>query len=309
MAVNCYGNRFVFNEKKLGGNFQLVIYSSSQINANTLAKEAYQLVDSLNTIFSSYLKDSEISYLNNNRKLNSPSKELLEVLKISKDAYLKTNGYFNIAILPLIKVWEKAYKSQKIPSSKILEKQRKYIDLDRVLYLNNEQIILKNKSGLVLGGIAKGFIIDQVYNLLKLKKATAFLVEAAGDIRVFGKPEESENWTVGISSNSKSSFYVSLKSGQAIATSGKTYRYKWIDKKKYSHILNPKSLSPVTENVTASVIANSAFVADYLASTFNVVTNKNKIKDILGNHKNICLLMFNRNGVIFRTENFNNTEI
>lgn len=300
-----YAQKFSYNENKLGGNFQLIFYNLEKNKADVIAEEAYQLVDSLNLILSNYLEGSEINLFNKEGHLNNASIQLVEVLKYAQLAYQKTNGYFDISIQPLIDLWNKAAEKQKLPSNKYLEKQRCKIGLEKVLTVDlNNQFILQKKSNLELGGIAKGYIIDQVYNFLAALNISSFLIEAAGDIRVFGKPTGSNYWTIGVSSNRDNNFQVNLKSGQAIATSGKTYRYRTIEGEKFSHIINPKTLTPITHNFTTSVIANDATTADYLASTFNILTDKNEIKSILNNHNNIEILMFNNRGTFFETDHF-----
>lgn len=303
-AVNLYANRFSYNEKKLGGDFKLIFYTSDKSNANAIASETYLFVDSLNKILSNYLTSSEIRILNEKRKLKNPSNVLKEVLTYSQTAFYKTNGYFDISIQPLIKFWRKAGDKGKSPSKRRLIKYGKRIGLSRVLKVENRTYYLNKKSELQLGGIAKGYIIDKVYEFLIDKDLKSFLIEAAGDIRVFGSPEGDKNWTVGVSSNNRISYSVNLRSGQAIATSGKTYRFRIIEGKKYSHIINPKKLIPVTHNFTSSVIADNATTADYLASTFNIVTDKIEIDKILNKHKNVELLLFNSSGTFFETEHF-----
>ncbi|EPR73186.1 hypothetical protein ADIWIN_1967 [Winogradskyella psychrotolerans RS-3] len=125
---------------------------------------------------------------------------------------------------------------------------------------------------------------------------------------MFGRPENTDFWNVGVSATNSNSYIVALKSGQAIATSGKTYRFRIIEGKKYSHIVNPKTLTPVSHNFTSSVIANSAVEADYLASTFNIVLNKDEIEKIIDNHKDIELLIFNNQDIIFETKKFLKTD-
>lgn len=308
-AVNIYANKFTYNEKKLGGNFKLIFYTSEKNNADLIANQAYLLVDSLNEIFSNYLKKSEISLLNRKGELKNASSQLIALLKQSQQAYKNTNGYFDISIKSLIEFWDKVEKRNKFPSEKCLIKQQKFIGLNSVLTItNSNEVFLKRKSKLDLGGIGKGYIIDEVYAFLKKKNITSFLIEAAGDIRVFGSPENSDFWKVGISATNSNSYIVALKSGQAIATSGKTYRFRIIEGKKYSHIINPKTLTPVSHNFTSSVIANTAIEADYLASTFNIVVDKDEIEKIIDNHKDIELLIFNKHTIIFATNNFFKTD-
>jgi thiamine biosynthesis lipoprotein len=95
-----------------------------------------------------------------------------------------------------------------------------------------------------------------------------------------------------------------LASGQAIATSGKTYRYRVIDSKQYSHIINPKSMTPVKHNVTSSVVAENAMKADYLASAFNIIIDENLRNEILAQNDQVGLMLLRNQQVILRTENF-----
>ncbi len=307
-AVNMYAKRFSYIENKLGGDFKLVFYTSDKNSADALAIETYLYVDSLNKIFSNYLKSSEISILNKKRKITNPSNELIQILKYAQIAFNKTDGYFDISIQPLINLWNKAGDKGKYPTKKCIRKYGDRIGLPKVLKIENNSYLLNKKSELQLGGIAKGYIIDKVYQFLKNKKFKSFLIEAAGDIRVYGNPENAKYWTVGVSANKYTNYSVNLKSGQAIATSGKTYRYKIIEGKKYSHIINPKNLMPVIHNYTSSVIATSATTADYLASTFNIVTDKIEINTILNKHSNVELLLFNNNGIFFETTHFFNNK-
>ncbi|WP_179348346.1 FAD:protein FMN transferase [Winogradskyella pacifica] len=308
-TVNLYADKFTYNEKKLGGDFKLIFYTSEKNNADLIANQTYLFVDSLNLIFSNYLKKSDISLLNRKRKLKNASSQLIALLKLSQQAHKNTNGYFDISIKPLIDFWDKAEKNKRFPSKNSILKQQKFVGLKSVLTItDSNDIFLARKSELDLGGIAKGYIIDEVYAFLKKKNITSFLIEAAGDIRVFGRPENTDFWNVGVSATNSNSYIVALKSGQAIATSGKTYRFRIIEGKKYSHIVNPKTLTPVSHNFTSSVIANSAVEADYLASTFNIVVNKDEIEKIIDNHKNIELLIFNKHDIIFETKKFLKTD-
>lgn len=206
-------------------------------------------------------------------------------------------------------LWSASASNGTVPSQKELDKLSKKIGLSKVLKIrNNNTIILKRKGSLELGGIAKGYIIDQVYAYLKQHQLTSFLIEAAGDIRVYGKPEYKDNWVVGLSSTNKTQEIVQLKSGEAIATSGKTYRFYTIEGINYSHILNPKSLGPITHSNTTSVISNNATTADYLASAFNIITNKHEVNEVLENYPFTALILFNEKEIVFASELFLNQQ-
>ncbi|EPR73185.1 ApbE-like lipoprotein [Winogradskyella psychrotolerans RS-3] len=111
-TVNLYADKFTYNEKKLGGDFKLIFYTSEKKNADLIANQTYLFVDSLNLIFSNYLKKSDISLLNRKRKLKNASSQLIALLKLSQQAHKNTNGYFDISIKPLIDFWDKAEKTR-----------------------------------------------------------------------------------------------------------------------------------------------------------------------------------------------------
>ena len=298
--------RYIFDKNKLGGNFQIIVYSNlNEEEVNNIVNKSYSLVDSLNVILSNYNASSQVSVLNSTKMLANPSAHLLHVLNASKNAYKLTNGYFDISIKPALALWESAASKGVLPNKNQLHAMRKNIGFSKVVkFKKNGAIVLKRNGALELGGIAKGYIIDEVYNYLKAQKLTSFLVEAAGDIRVFGAPEGKEHWVVGVSSNNKSQKTVQLNSGQAIATSGKTYRFHTIDGVHYSHIVNPKNLMPITHSNTSSVIAANATTADYLASTFNILTNTTEINSVLKKHPTTELLLFHSKGIVFATPLF-----
>ena len=124
-AVNLYANKFTYNGKKLGGGFKLIFYTSEKNNADLIAKQTYLYVDSLNEIFSNYLKRSEISLLNKNGKLKNASFKLTALLNLSQQAYKNTNGYFDISIQPLIEFWDKAEKRQPVSFGEIFNENNR----------------------------------------------------------------------------------------------------------------------------------------------------------------------------------------
>ena len=57
--------RFEFEEPKMGSPFQIILYSKDSISA-----KAYELVDSLNLIFSDYVAESELNQLSHKADKN-----------------------------------------------------------------------------------------------------------------------------------------------------------------------------------------------------------------------------------------------
>jgi thiamine biosynthesis lipoprotein len=109
-------------------------------------------------------------------------------------------------------------------------------------------------------GLVKGYAIFQGSLMLKNKGFRNFYVEIAGDIQVFGKNENRENWKVGIQNpfNLNEIVKVVKLSNKGIATSG-IYR-------RGGHIYNPKEKTTASEIASISVIGPNIYEADRFAT-------------------------------------------
>ncbi len=302
---NAQEKRIEFNREKMGGDFRIVIYSEDDKGVLAPIEEAYQLVDSLVEIFSSYSNDSHLSRLNASKTLVAPPTDLVNLLIRSREAFENSEGYFDISIQSAIDIWNKAAREKRLPSKRKLKKARTSVGFSNaVIRMDSLRLEINSNITLNLGGIAKGYIIDKVYLFLYDQGFEDFLVEAAGDIRVCGSPPESPYWPISVSPDARLGFYVKLKSGQAIATSGSTYRFRQIKGRRYSHIIDPKTLTPVTHNTISTVIADNAVAADYLASTLNIVEDSKLIEAITKKEKNTDFILFSRDGIILKSESF-----
>ncbi|WP_158655285.1 FAD:protein FMN transferase [Flavivirga eckloniae] len=303
--VNEEAKRFEFNKVKMGGDFRIIVYEKEEEKVLAPIEKAYQLVDSLVEIFSSYSNDSYLSKLNTYKTLTAPPADLVKLMARSQEAFENSNGYFDISIQPVIDIWNQAAKTSRLPTKRKLKRIGTSIGFSNaVLRLDSLSLEISKSSKVNLGGIAKGYIIDKVYQHLYNLGFNNFLIEAAGDIRVFGAPPEKPYWEISVSSDDNSKFNVKLLSGQAIATSGSTYRFRCIEGRKYSHIVNPKTLTPVTHNNTSTVIANDATTADYLASALNIVRDSKTINTIIKKEENSEFIIFSNNGIILKSKLF-----
>ena len=233
-------------------------------------------MESLALLLSSYNSQSEISRINEakaNTKIEvSPvtSYIIKESLEISR----LTGGSFDITVFPLVKLWGffKEQRNTPPPSSKIeaLLPDVGYYYL-KVLP-SGEVVKLKDEVKITLSGIAKGFIVDEGIRFLKERKITTALINAGGDLRVYGK-----RWKIGIADPRGSRRVIgviTIKEG-AVATSGDYQRF-WIYKgKRYHHIINPRTGYPASSGIiSATVISPDCMRADALATALIVKGEK-----------------------------------
>ena len=94
------------------------------------------------------------------------------------------------------------------------------------------------------------------------------VVNAAGDLTVWGTQPNGQPWTIGIADpDVKHLPFSTLQlSNAAVATSGNYEKFVMIGGKRYSHTIDPKTGLPVTGIKSVTVICPNAELADALAT-------------------------------------------
>jgi thiamine biosynthesis lipoprotein len=131
------------------------------------------------------------------------------------------------------------------------------------------------KSGMRLdfGGIAKGYAIDQALDVLRQHGISRALVDAGGDIGLGDPPPDKPGWVIGVAPlepGDQPLIYLSL-SNVAIATSGDTWQFVEINGRRYSHLVDPRTATALSDHSSVTVIAPDCTTADSLASAVSVL--------------------------------------
>jgi len=113
-----------------------------------------------------------------------------------------------------------------------------------------------------LGGIAKGFAVDQAVRSLRRSGITVGLVNAGGDLRGFGP----RSWPVQVRHPSAPGTLLPVPSFQnaAVATSAPYFSQRWQAGRMISDLVDPRTHRHIVEPISATVIAPTALIADAL---------------------------------------------
>ena len=285
--------RFSFTESKMGAPFTIVFYSKDSVQAVSIAKRCFVLVDSFNFIFSDYIDTSELSNLSKTAGVNSIpvklSPALYDILIQSKKAYELSEGAFDITMGPLSKLWRKARKQQLFPTDSTVRSIRNLIGFNKLIFdtLNHTVRLTQPGMQLDLGGIAQGYVAQKVIDFLLSQKITQALINASGDIVMSGAPVNKEGWVVGVNLPEKTDELLNQKlilKNQAVTTSGDAYQFIEKDGIRYSHIINPITGYGVTFHRNVTVIAADGATADWLATACSILSLKKakKLASIMG---------------------------
>ena len=227
-----------------------------------------------NKILSNWDKSSEISKLNNNKTIKpiQISNELFDVVSEANSINIKSNGYFDITLDPLIELWGFGYSKGKIiervPNKDKIRDTLTLVNQNLLLEINsNNQLIKKNKNvRLNLSAIGKGYGIDLIGKKLDYLNINNYIIDIGGDIFAKGHNKNNKDWVVGIENpklNEKFIKEIVNVSNKGVATSGEYKNYFSKDGTKYSHIINPKNGMPITHSTkSVTVVDKNAMSAD-----------------------------------------------
>src|SRR5678815_2726604 len=115
-----------------------------------------------------------------------------------------------------------------------------------------------------LGGIAKGYAVDRVAELLREAGTTSALVDLSGNMAALGAPPGERGWRIGIRDprNREPWFARVTLRDRAISTSGQYEQFVAANGHTYGHILDPRTGIPAQGVLSVTVIADSPFETD-----------------------------------------------
>lgn len=205
---------------------------------------------------------STVSDLNNKHQINDP--ELYRLVDLSLEIEESSHGSFCLSLRPILDAWGFTGSHPQIPAPEIVEAW-KNSRVDHPIDLGNadDSIRIKGGGSIDLGGIAKGYATDMAAEAMMGQGIRTGLVNAGGDIRVFG----TKTWHIGIKHPRAEGTLttVDLKN-RAIATSGDYERYFIDHGRRYCHILDPDTGYPANRYMSVTVIADRCVLADAWAT-------------------------------------------
>lgn len=258
----------------MGTNILVEVYHP---NAKLRQKATQAVLDEMERVnqqFSTYIETSELSLLNQNAFENAVrvSKELFDLLHLSAEISELTLGAFDVTYASVGYLYN--YPENTKPSDQQIENLLEGIDF-RLVELNKETLSVRYKNAKVkvdLGGIAKGYAVDNAIHILDNMGIKHALVTAGGDTRLLGD-RLGKPWIVGIRdprNRDKQAVLIPL-SESAMSTSGDYERYFEQDGQRYHHILNPKTGKSTYEVQSVSIIGPQSVYNDALSTAVFVM--------------------------------------
>jgi thiamine biosynthesis lipoprotein len=272
--------RFEFSRPAMGTEFRILCYAPDSSLALRASKAAFDRIAAIESSMSDYREDSEVSRLAASAGISKKdvvvSEDLWKVLSYAKDVAKRSEGAFDVTTGALTKLWRRAFRQMEFPDSAALDSARATVGYkDLVLGKNNTLQLKKPGMRIDLGGIAKGFAVDEAMAVLQSHDIGIALVDGGGDLRAGEAPPGTMGWLVEkprFSDGQMATEKVPVKN-VALATSGDTYRFLEYQGKRFSHIIDPRTGLGVTSRQIVTVTAPSCMMADAWATAMSVEVN------------------------------------
>jgi len=269
--------RFEYVEPEMGVDFHLKFYAPSRSRADRVAKVVYARVEELNGIFSDYNPKSELNRVSGSHGRSiKASAELFDVLSTSQDLSIQTRGAFDVTAGPSVRFWRKVRKQRKMLSLEELREARSRVGFQKIKLNAKQNVVTLTSPGmqLDLGGIAKGYAVDEAMRILKAKGIKRAFVAASGDMLASEAPMGKPGWKVEVRNVDQfGNIYpraIHLRN-QALSTSGDTEQFVEIDGRRFSHIVDPRTGIGLTSRIQVTVISGSSTVSDSYATAICVL--------------------------------------
>ncbi|MFT4540340.1 MAG: thiamine biosynthesis lipoprotein [Planctomycetota bacterium] len=268
--------RFIYEQ--MGTRFEIRVHGVDSELAQTAASAAFGRLDVLNACLSDYDPKSELRSLcaHFESQTSTPkavSDDLWHVLELARQVSVASEGAFDVSVGRAVRLWRRMQRQGELPGAERLREARESIGYELIELHDEPRAIRLSRAGmrLDLGGIAKGYALDEMLVVLASYGVESALVDGGGDIAVSGPPPGQDSWTIRVESMVAGAPTRELRLVHgAVATSGDAYRSIEVEGVRYSHIVDPRTAMGVTRRVAASVVAPSGAIADALASALCV---------------------------------------
>jgi thiamine biosynthesis lipoprotein len=286
----------------MGSEFKLTLCLENKDSLSKAFKIALDEIDRVEQLISSWINTSSISKINQASGVSPVSipEELYQLLKFSKEIHSLTQGAYDLTIKPALNIWD--WRSGVIPSKNQLSIAKNLVGFKNVIFNDSTLSVFLPKKGmsLDLGGIGKGYASWKVAETWREAGVKSGVINAGGDLYVFGNACSSKSWDVSIRNPFKKNeiIYTVKQTDISIATSGDYERFFEIDSVRYSHILNPKTCKPVKRVTSVTVFAENPTLADALATSLSVM-GVNAGLDLINQIEGVEAIVIQSDGVVF----------
>lgn len=265
-------------QRLMGNAFEITIVDTDERLALEHIDAAIAEIQRIEQLLTTYKEESQTNLVNRNAGLK-PVKvdtEVFNLIERSIRISHITDGYFDISYGGIDKkLWNFDREMKELPDPGSVKEHLKLVNYRNILLDPEKQTVFLKEKGMRIGfgGIGKGYAAEMGKRLLQQRGVQSGVVNASGDLTVWGSQADGKPWTIGIANpdNARLPFSYLNITDTAVATSGNYEKYVMIGGKRYSHTINPKTGIPVSGVKSVTIICPNAEIADAMATPVSIM--------------------------------------
>ncbi|MDO5791152.1 MAG: FAD:protein FMN transferase [Coriobacteriia bacterium] len=203
-----------------------------------------------------------------------------------------SGGLFDISIGAVSSLWD--FVEGVKPDDDAIKEAVKHVDY-RVISVDGTTVTLADPDAMLdLGGIAKGFITDDLVSMLREAGCKSAMLSLGGNVYVLGESFRGDDWNVGVQdpNGTANDVIASIPArDKSLVTSGLYERSFTVGDVLYYHILDPRTGYPVkTDLASASIVSDSSTDGDAYSTTLFLMGH-DKAMDLLNSDERFSGLL------------------
>lgn len=207
-----------------------------------------------------------------------------------------SDGLFDISIGAVSSLWD--FVEGIKPDDDAIKEAVKHVDY-RTISVDGTTVTLADPDAMLdLGGIAKGFITDDLVSMLREAGCKSAMLSLGGNVYVLGESFRGDDWNVGVQdpNGTANDVIASIPArDKSLVTSGLYERSFTIDDVLYYHILDPRTGYPAkTDLASASIVSDSSTDGDAYSTTLFLIGH-DKAMDLLNSDERFSGLLIDMN--------------
>jgi FAD:protein FMN transferase len=252
----------------------------SGINPQELHEEIDRRLERVNDQMSTWRPDSELSRFNRYRATDwfAVSSDTARVIDAAIRIGRESKGAFEVTIGPLVNLWQFGAEQRAAPPSEAeIAAALATVGYEQLEVRSDPPAVRKSRPEVYvdLSGIAKGYGVDVIAELLRERGVAGYMVEIGGEVRTLGTKDNGSPWRIGIEAptdDRRSLQRVVILEGKSLATSGDYRNFREHEARRVSHTIDPRTGRPIEHALASvSVVADNCMEADALATALMVL--------------------------------------
>ena len=227
-----------YTEIHMGVPVRITVSGGLKSSVDGGIRAAFDAFARLEQILSDYRPTSELMLLCSKpaQQPHRVSEQLFTVLRSALTMAVTSKGAFDPTCGPFVHLWRQSSKTLKLPTAQALAHAKASTGFQHLILNDENMSVTLNRPNMKidLGGIAKGTAVDAAARALRSYHIKSFMIEAGGDIFTNGVKAPGVAWRIQVGTK-----VVDLLG--ALSISGDASQHVIIGKRRFSHIIDPRT--------------------------------------------------------------------